>query len=402
MKTTLPVVLAAVSAGTLLASPAAPNYRLHEWGTFTTVSSSTGELLPGVYKEEEALPPFVHAHEGMHNHGVPSGLFTKGIDWRRPLLGVTVRMETPVLYFYTPEAFQARVEVGFTGGTISQWYPERSGGEKLPPIKRDAKGNVLQKENTLDFTSHWNGSITWDVSVTPPGPDASARVFRGTETPTWLHPRQPDSALVTTANGETEKYLFYRGLGRFDLPVTFASGDSSVTVHNRGESPVTGMLLYEKAGPTARLTAVSALAKGEKREISPAGNGFTQDWRKPVYAAAADMLTAAGLTRQEADAMVQTWWTSYFERDGRRVFWIVPRETTDRVLPLRVNPAPAETVRVLVGRSELLTPAFEHQLATEWTAHQAEERPNVYSSDRFFFAYDARVKQLQGARSAGR
>ena len=51
---------------------------------------------------------------------------------------------------------------------------------------------------------------------------------------------------------------------------------------------------------------------------------YRADWQKPLYEDAAAMLTAAGLTRQEADGMLQTWWSSYFEKPGVRVFWVVP------------------------------------------------------------------------------
>ena len=89
------------------------------------------------------------------------------------------------------------------------------------------KGAAPQAENTLDFAKGYDGSIVWDVKVEPPGPDVFGRVFRGGETPGWLHPRQPDSALVSTKNGETEKYLFYRGLGRVGPAGRFTATDSA-------------------------------------------------------------------------------------------------------------------------------------------------------------------------------
>jgi hypothetical protein len=56
--------------------------------------------------------------------------------------------------------------------------------------------------------------------------------------------------------------------------------------------------------------------------------------------------------------MIETWKDSWFE-EGVRVFYILPRMATDKVLPLRVQPQPKETVRVLVGRSEVITPQME-------------------------------------------
>ncbi|MFN0128453.1 MAG: hypothetical protein ACKV19_17400 [Verrucomicrobiales bacterium] len=381
------------------------DYVLHEWGTFTTVAASDGSLLPGVEREEEPLPDFVYSHEAMHNHPSIRSLFTKGIDWRRPLANVTVRMETPVIYFYTEKPFDARVEVGFQGGTISQWYPQRSGGEKLPALKRDGEGTLLERENAIDFAKGYQGSIVWDVKVEPAGDDVFGRVFRGGETPSWLHPRQPDSALVTTPDGEAEKYLFYRGLGRLDPPVSFRATNDVLHVANASPESVRHWLIFDlnDAREARWQLPPPIVPAGEIAQPVPpvplAAHAYRKDWRKPLYEDAARMLTDAGLTRAEADGMLQTWWRSYFEKSGLRVFWVVPSAYVKQVLPLTVTPAPKESVRVIVGRTELMTPAFEERLVADFEA-TTEEKPNPWTYDRYFLAYDARVKQLSGQTAA--
>ena len=117
---------------------------------------------------------------------------------------------------------------------------------------------------------------------------------------------------------------------------------------------------------------------------------FAKDWRKTVYAEAVQMLMDAGLYRKEADAMIQTWWPSYFERAGFRVFWIVPRENTDAVLPLAVTPAPQTTVRVMLGRTEILSPVFEKVLVENFS----NPENNPWRADRFAPAYASRVSDL--------
>jgi hypothetical protein len=44
-------------------------------------------------------------------------------------LGGTVRMETPVLYFYSPRETTVSVKVSFAKGTITEWYPHASAVE---------------------------------------------------------------------------------------------------------------------------------------------------------------------------------------------------------------------------------------------------------------------------------
>ena len=125
--------------------------------------------------------------------------------------------------------------------------------------------------------------------------------------------------------------------------------------------------------------------------------GYQADWRATLYEDGVEMLVAAGLFRKEADAMMQTWWASYFETPGLRVFWIVPRAEVDKVLPLSVSPEPQGIERVIVGRSEILRPSFESRLVSDFAAAMGQEGRNRWAGDRFFPAYSARVAQLNAA-----
>jgi hypothetical protein len=73
------------------------------------------------------------------------------------------------------------------------------------------------------------------------------------------------------------------------------------------------------------------------------------------------ILVAQGLYQDEAHAMVETWKSSWFE-EGSRLLYIVPPAFVNEVLPLSINPAPAQAVRVFVGRLELVTPATEKEV----------------------------------------
>src|SRR5262249_20696299 len=70
-------------------------------------------------------------------------------------------------------------------------------------------------------------------------------------------------------------------------------------------------------------------------------------------------LTESGLHPKEARAMVNTWRTSYFQTDGVRALFVLPRAWTDEVIPMDVSPRPRDLVRVMVGRVELLSPERE-------------------------------------------
>jgi hypothetical protein len=319
--------------------------------------------------------------------------------WVRPLAGVTVRLETPVIYFYTDRPFDARVGVSFNGGSISQWYPQRSGGEPPPATERILTKGLAEphpERNRLDFTGGgYHGRITWDVKVEPAGIDAMARVFHSGETPSWIYPRHTNSALVMNKEGETEKFLFYRGVGNLQLPGAFTSTDAGqVSVRNAGGAAIPGILAFELDNESnARWGVARHIVSGGTTRINLGTRPFTKDWRKAVHAEGVRLLMDAGLFRQEADAMLHTWWSSYFERAGFRVFWIVPRETTDAILPIDVSPAPEKSVRVMLGRTEILSPVFEAVLVENF----ANPERNPWRNDRFAPAFAARVSDLTQA-----
>jgi hypothetical protein len=366
------------------------DYTVHEWGTFTSVSGSDGVLLPGLQQEEEPLPIFVHSHAGMG--------WNYGKGWSRPLHNVTIKMETPVIYFYTSQPFEARVHVGFNGGSISQWFPARSGGE-TPPFYTNF---TMPDGGGIDFEKSYNGSIDWDVQVQPPSSDDNASVFKPGATPTWLYPRQTDSALVRTKDGEAEKFLFYRGLGNFSLPVKFTlPSDDTLHIENTSTAPIPAMLIFNhpQYGDQVSFALLDQLKAGETRTVTLAEPMTSTNWQHEVYAAMRGALIQAGLFPKEADAMLQTWWMSYFERPGLRAFWIVPDSFTSSVLPLTVDPSPSHQTRVLVGRSELLTPTFEKGLLEQFAQGDqnqfAQGDQNQFLNDRFFKAYEARVNALK-------
>ena len=133
-----------------------------------------------------------------------------------------------------------------------------------------------------------------------------------------------------------------------------------------------------------------ALVLEQAKPAAWAAPAAEEDWRPKVYETMVKALVTRGLYRREADAMVRTWWRSYFEHPGTRLFWIVPDAFVKEVLPLAVQPAPRELKRVLVGRSELLTPSSEKELLSK-----GEELADSYGSDRFYYAYEKRVEQLK-------
>jgi hypothetical protein len=192
--------------------------------------------------------------------------------------------------------------------------------------------------------------------------------------------------------GEIEHYLFYRGLGHFDIPVeTRFDAAGQLVLANREPAHVPFVFVYDKRSDhDVRVAWLGNLAGGEEKVVSLYQPVRGLEAAEPeIRATFQQALTAQGLFPDEAAAMLETWWHSYFMKDGLRVFWIVPRSFTEQVLPLQIDPAPSELVRVMVGRSEVLTPAFERSLAGP-----GKDTANLLYQDRFWPAYQARAKAL--------
>jgi hypothetical protein len=286
---------------------------VHEWGTFTTVVGEDGVPIAWhPLDQPRDLPGFVYV-------GTPKGR-----------LAGTMRMETPVLYFYADRETEASVRVDFPGGQITEWYP----------AARWAPGRPSRLE--------WNS-----VRIRP---EAAARLPREQADARYYRARQTDAAVVSVGEGEarqTEKFLFYRGVGTARLPVSVRLLGDAVQATSAAElGPV---LLFESREGLFGYRKQD-LAGGELLLERPS-LGETGD---TLRADLAQMLVEHGLYPREAEAMLATWDASWFE-DGLRLFYVVPERDTDAILPLSIDPQPQERVRVLVARIEILTPEMERE-----------------------------------------
>lgn len=314
---------------------------VHEWGTFTNFSGSDGVNLDFRPLGFDNLPSFV-VKSG------PAGLFAK-----REILAQQ-RMETPVTYFYTAVPRTVNVRVDFPQGRLTDWYP-------------DATTPLGDKDFAVDSGRTF---LDWgEVRLTPqkdfdklqvrtPKGIRLARLPNVTAGHHYGEARETDSAIVEKvfANGQShfEKFLFYRGLGNFDLPMKLeALGGDRFEVTNSGAEASGSLLLVRIENEQVRFARYAAVGSNESLELSlPTRTSTVEE----LAEAMTKELTAAGLYQKEALAMVNTWRTSWFGEEGSRLLYLVPEQQTNQLLPLAIEPAPDECVRILVGRLETLTP----------------------------------------------
>jgi hypothetical protein len=338
----LPLALVAILGVALAVASPVPNRQgqadsglvAHEWGTFTAIAGSDGQLvewLPVNLVGPPELPGFVE-----HFRGTPKNF----------LCG-TVRMETPVIYFYASQETSVSAHVSFSKGFITEWYPHASRVQPSTPIASDAL-----------YKLHEDGSIAWD-SITV-GPNLSADFAREKAASRYYAARETSATPLSVqapTGQQHEKFLFYRGVSTVSLPLSAkVLPTGGILFNNRTGQPIPALIVFERRGNKLGYHIVTSPSDHTILE-TPAVSGTFESLRADLE----DILASQGLYRDEAHAMLGTWGDSWFE-EGSRLIYIVPRAYTDSILPLSINPAPTQLARVFVGRIELITPATEKSI----------------------------------------
>jgi hypothetical protein len=323
------------------ARPVNSGLTVHEWGTFTSVAGKDGQSVEwSRLTGPSDLPSFVE-----HFRDAAFKLGLRG----------SVRMETPVLYFYSPDEQTVSLHISFRNGVITEWYPRAS---RVEPEKA-----LYDASLTHD---HLDGGIAWDsVTVSPylrgdfPDENRASHYYAARQTTST-------PLRVRTAQGEQrEKFLFYRGVAAFPVPIDASiESNGAIRVENRLPPEIPNVILFERRGENVGYRIAGALASSPLElnplELTGSLTLLAQDLE--------GILVAQGLYQNEAHAMVDTWRDSWFE-EGSRLLYIVPEKFVTSVLPLTVIPAPEQTTRVFVGRLELVTPATQRAVERAFATH---------------------------------
>ena len=354
---------------------------VHEWGTWTELQDLEGVSVGGINTDDEPVPSFVHT--------ISSRLLESTVEpWRvkvpffgksvRRLQAITSRLETPVVYFYPPthetKPLSVDVEVQLRGGWLSEFYPRATAN--APGLGREQLDRYMA------------GSLKWEnlqVGRTEVFGKEATSQMPATDEHVWLAPRKTAAAMVRTAppaaqdnqslKAESEKYLFYRGVGNFDGPLRIKTDlehdqlqltshfyklgadktlqiPASWLVHVDEKGEVAFRSLDSMSAPHDRIATLGQVRRGFESEDFSKGN--LELLRSKMHAA----LTQDGLYADEAHAMLETWRDAYFKSPGLRLFYVVPPEWTNHRMPLTLSQS-ATIDRVMVGRIELVA---DHQL----------------------------------------
>jgi len=385
------VVLASLNAG-------ANDLTVHEWGTFTSFMGADGKIQEGLHHEEEPLPNFVY---GLKKNGnistlgafsgtpdcpsfptkVPCGVLGN-LSLNRgqslpvnPLnAGITQKMETPVIYFYGKPETKVNVVVDFPKGIISQYYPKAT----------------TYSPKAEDITTIGPSQFVFDVKLRPVDfvGNTPATAFNSI----W-NPAREVKANTIEVDNEHEKFIFYRGVADFPsiLKVESPSGNI-LKLTNLSSRAISSAIVLNSNREKGIVKVIGAIKSGTSLELPRAEDGvafdeYVEQAKKVIISA----LVNQGLFKDEAKAMVNTWEKSYFHTPGPRVLFLLPQIETEKILPLTLNPAPKNLVRVLVGRIEIMTKAQEDAYLDI-----LESQAIIFSKEQTFGRfYDPKLRRLR-------
>lgn len=361
------VLLLVAPAAAIDRTPRTDDLIAHEWGTLTSVAGEAGNPVQWTALLGPAdLPCFVERLSQL------SPKFSSAY----------VRMETPVIYFYSPRPVTLSVGVKFPHGWITEWYPRASA------VKPKSTGIPLPAGTAIDnrLWVYGRGEIRWDAVNVLPGPDPEYP--RGKEASPYYAARHTDSAPLRVGK-QQEKLIFYRGIGNFQVPLraAYAAG-GGLEIRNASDETIPLAILFENQDGKIGYRKVTGLSGTVRLDMPELTANLTGLRRELVQ-----YLVEFGLYLPEAEAMLETWSDSWFE-EGTRVIDIMPRPVVDSFLPLDIEPVPASIARVFVGRVELLSPWMRQRIEA---ATGARDIAGLQKFGRFLTAFAA---QIQGASSS--
>ena len=360
---------------------------VHEGGTFTSVQGGDGKLQPWNAQQVGDLPEFVYDwfKPGLNRQTPMNLMFGKG--------GITglQRMETPVIYFYSGRELELDVEVKFPNGTITEWFPQAAQIGPCTPVigarasakEHSSKENLVRWNNVRVLPTKANTKVAKQFPTSKKG----VHYFAARETE--ADPIRVNN-LAAKAADEHERFLFYRGTGNFGTPLVVTTADDGmVSIQNTGTQPIPNLFLLHVKNGTAQWARLDGLNPGKRQgwqrvDLDGTGKRLASDeLKKQLGDAMTEALTGQGLFPPEAKAMVKTWSSAWFTEEGLRVLYILPREWTDEILPLKLSEQPCELERVMVGRAEIITPDLQKEIAAQLRLVQsgnsaAQERISQY------------------------
>ena len=338
----------------------------HEWGVH--VYGGDGAPLP----TPVPLPSWFHTPRQPAAPTAPTSVRNLPVD--------SGMRELPVLHLYgqTAAAIPLGIDVGFSAGPASAWFPAvdvlRSAAEANSAAAAAARAALLTarsdrlaRRSTAPVPADPTRQLGWDrldltaTPSSPPHPDAAP----------WIAAARALDALWVNRGAESERFVFYEAHTAEPLPLALRRDSGWTATHrayvldNRGKHPVHDVLLiHAERGKTYVFAAKTVSAGGQARFVledhavadrraatwdrlraalvdpaqpeppkgpQPSGTPCVTD-RDPAYPF--ERVDGHGLYRGEVELLLGVWGARFFDQPGTSVVWREDAAALAEAMPL--------------------------------------------------------------------
>jgi len=328
------VCLVALSPGLTVEEPIRKGLEVHEWGVFC-VHDDIELANADMRAEWAALPKFVF--------GQTAG---RDLPINQPRYAV---VEKPVIFFHTDQPLALEVRVDFSGGMPAVWWPRTAyPSQQLDGCPGDAKKSERFRH------------LEWHVQLKEPpkGQKSNAQPL-AVDKGHWIEALRAVKAddVFTQAGGsgdieilgrrggeivvepfERERFIYYDGLVPIGKRVSVTVEKDEVFVASRVKHAVLDV--------TLEFTDVDV-----------------KEWPEAGLVTLTKQLKDAGLFEDEAKSLAEVWKKDFFQADGLTLFFRLPQEEYEKLLPMKLRPRPEKLVRVGLVLHPHCEPDFADRVA---------------------------------------
>ena len=286
---------------------------VHEWGVQVLGRAAGEPILTAPSELIAGLPRFV----GINDAVAPTRFNAMGWD-------------KPVLHLYGDDGLEVSVKVSTPLGVPLAYYPP----PKIETSKIAAQSRRKMIAGELEFATslHWRGQLRTAAKDLPAVPDEHW----------WRSAREiPSSYFVSEAG--SERFLFYEATALLKPAISSTISAAAITLTNRHDAAVGPVVVLVNDGtgirggeiPTVGAEGEATLARTalQKWDSERALDACRRQWQE------------LGMSKAEADAIVEVWKSDLLGRPGVLVIAPMPRSLYDQMFPIEIKPEPTELVR---------------------------------------------------------
>ncbi len=336
------LVLASIFAGPAHAADPAPvkGLAVHEWGVFR-VNEDVDFANAYLRAEWDDLPEFAYGY--IKGRVVPQ-------HW-----GAFEERARPLVFFHAKEPTELRLRIDFPGGMAGVWFP----ATERPAVVAN------QKQPKIGSTLEWHLGIKQCPQGWRPKTPAPPEVA----TKHWIaRTRQVKSDEIfaryspNPMDVEREKFIYYDGIFPYTRWMKIKVDKDRVALTSEVKHPVFDITVVDRRGDTVRVGRIARLDGGATMKEVAFETVESSRFASEAADTLVKQLVAAGLFEDEAKLLVETWRSRLFETPGLTLFYRLPQEVYDRLMPLTLTPKAESVVRVGLMHHGHLEPDFADRI----------------------------------------